>query len=228
MKNVHFSKILKIHDDDFSGIEIGRRTPRKNRNMNLNGFFEFGKNPFFYKTFGSKHAVNILTSAVKRQPGFRRGTRRASPFWNWIYVSILQRLFHFCIIWCHFMKINFSVFQMYLALKWIVRQQKSISFDPEKLPYIFLIDFENFNVFHFSSFLLKKGDFVAMITFSVSFQKPPRRKPGLLWMVSEVLWEYELKRIHNFREIFIFWRKQNANAIFHDGSQLRAASELST
>ena len=80
-------------------------------------------------------------------------------------------------------------------------------FDPEKLAFSFLVDFKIFNVFHFSSFLVPEGDFVARITFFLSFQEAPRGKPRLLWMVSEVLWEYQPKRIQNFQEIFDFHKK---------------------
>ena len=62
-----------------------------------------------------------------------------------------------------------------------------------------------FRFFHFSSF--------HFITCFLSFQKPPRGKPRLIWVICGVLWGYQPKHIQNFREIFTSCRQCPANIV---------------
>ena len=50
------------------------------------------------------------------------------------------------------------------------QEQKLILFNPEKLAFSFLVDFKFFDFLHFSSLFMSEGDFVAMITFLLSFR----------------------------------------------------------
>ena len=62
----------------------------------------------------------------------------------------------------------------------IFREQKSILFHPEKLAFLFLIDFETFVFFHFSLCFVPEDDFVAILTIFLSFYEAPHGKRRLL------------------------------------------------
>ena len=149
-----------------------------------------------------------LTPAVNRQPGFRRDTRRASFLLTSICFLFRNQFFRVhIIICCVSCKIRFLIFRICFSFKSIFPRQKSTSFDPEKLAFSSLVEFKIFDFFIFRHFLVPESDFVAILTIFLCFQKAPRGKPRLLWMVCEVLWKYQPKRIQNFREIFIFHKK---------------------
>ena len=107
-------------------------------------------------------------------------------------------------------KIYFTIFRLFLSHGRVFRKWKWILFYVEKLAFTFLINSLIFNFLSFLIFFCQKKNFVAVISF-LSFQEPPRGKPRILWMASEIFWEYQPEHVQNFREIFISNKKSDPN-----------------
>ena len=114
----------------------------------------------------------------------------------------------------------FSIVRLGLSLKWIVREQKINIIWPRGASIFICYRFESFWVFLCFIIFRVTMRLCRNDNFLISFQGAPHGNSRLLWIVCEVLREYQPERIPNFREI-IFFHKRNAHVMFHHGSQFR-------